>query len=194
MPEGNPTPMTDVLGIDPSLTGTGIAVVGPSRCYTATVKTSGTRTDTLTARDGRLARIADRVADFTTSTIGLAVIEGPAMASHTGNLLDRYGLWWRIVHRLHQRDIPVAVCPPTTLKKWATGKGNADKIAVALGIARLWPAASPADDNQADALGLATMGAQFHGLALPCGQPLARHLDSLSGVAWPHHVDYPACG
>lgn len=177
--------MTHVLGIDPSLTGTGLAVVGPSRCYTATVKSKGTREDSLYARDARLAGVADRVADFLTPDTALAVIEGPAMGSRVGSTLDRYGLWWRIVHRLHGRGVPVAVCPPTTRAKWSAGKGNADKIAVALGVARVWPAAELGDNNQSDALAMATMGGQWLALNLPCGQPLARHLDALSGVAWP---------
>lgn len=174
-----------VLGVDPSLTGTGLAVVGPGRCVTATIGSKGSRDDSLTARDGRLSALADRVTDYATPDTVLAVIEGPAMGSRVGSTLDRHGLWWRIVHRLHQRDIPVAVCPPTVAKKWAAGKGTADKIGVALAVARLWPAAEPADDNQCDALALATMGGQWLDLSLPCGRPLARHLGALSGVAWP---------
>lgn len=177
--------MPQVLGIDPSLTGTGLAVVGPGSCYTSTVKSKGTRDDSLYARDARLAGIAERVADFATEDTRLVVIEGPAMASRVGSTLDRYGLWWRIVHRMLARGIPVAVCPPTTAKKWACGRGNGDKIAVALGVARIWPAAEPADDNQSDALAMATMGGQHLALNLPCGQPLARHLAALTGVAWP---------
>lgn len=174
-----------VLGVDPSLTATGLAAFGPGRCWTATLGSTGKRTDTLASRDARLSRITDAVADHVTDDTALAVIEGPALASTNGSLLDRYGLWWRIVHRILGRDVPVYVCPPTVLKKWATGKGNADKIAVALAVARLWPAVELADDNQADALGLAAMGAQQLGLALPGGVLPAYRRDALARLGWP---------
>ena len=40
----------------------------------------------------------------------------------------------------------------STVKKWATGKGNADKEAMKAAAARLWPGVKIIDDNQADAL------------------------------------------
>ena len=173
-----------VLGVDPSLTATGLAVVGPGMCITTTVGTKGKRADSLTDRDRRLAHLTERVADFITPAVRLAVIEGPARVT-VGSTLDRYGLWWRLVHRLHSRDIPVAVCAPATRAKWAAGTGRADKAAVAAHLARMWQAVELADDNQSDALALATMGAQYLGLNLACGQPLARHLDTLPAVKWP---------
>ena len=173
-----------VLGVDPSLTGTGLALVGPGTCVTTTVGTKGKRADSLADRDRRLAHVAGRLADFLTPAVRLAVIEGPARVT-VGSTLDRYGLWWRLVHRLHSRDIPVAVCAPATRAKWSAGTGRADKAAVAVHVARMWQAVELADDNQADALCLATMGAQYLGIPLPCGEPLARHLDTLPAVAWP---------
>lgn len=180
--------MTHVLGLDPSLTGTGLAVIGPDTCTTATIGTKGARADSLVDRDRRLADITHRVADHLTPDVRLAVIEGPAPMTAGGSPWDRAGLWWRLVHRLHARDIPVAVAAPTTRAKWATGSGKSDKAAVAVAVARMWQAVDLADDNQADALALATMGGQWLNLTLPGGTPLARHLDALSAVKWP---DYP---
>lgn len=173
-----------VLGLDPSLTATGLALAGPGHCVTATVTTKGARADSLVDRDKRLADITHRVADWITPHVRLAVIEGPAPVT-MGSAWDRAGLWWRLVHRLHARDIPVAVASPKTRAKWATGNGTADKAAVAVAVARMWQAADLSDDNQADALALATMGGQWLNLPLPCGVPLARHLDTLSAVRWP---------
>jgi crossover junction endodeoxyribonuclease RuvC len=176
-----------VIGIDPSLTATGLATITNGQAHTHTITSTGKKTDTLTDRDTRLAHIVEEI----TSNLGwcdLVVIEGPAIARNTGSTWDRAGLWWRIVHRLHGRDIPVAICPPTVRAKWAAGRGNADKAAVAVAVARLWPAVELDDDNQADALALATIGAQHVGATTIT---LQRHRDALNSVAWPSHTQEP---
>ncbi len=130
-----------ILGIDPSLTSCGVAVIQPSGTYTAVNKTTGKRADPIAVIDTRLGAITGFVLDHAAGA-ALAVIEGPSLGSHGGSPWDRAGLWWRIVHRLHAADIPVAVAPPTVVKKWATGIGggpNASKAAVAVAVARLWP-------------------------------------------------------
>lgn len=173
-----------VVGIDPSLAGTGVASVDPSRVDVDTFATTPTTQPTFIDRDQRLQRIADMVARYVGHTTDLVVIEGPALAKASPHTWDRAGLWWRIVHRLHVARVPVAVCPPTVRAKWATGKGNAGKSAVVAAIARMWPSVPLANDNVADALALATMAAQRLDLTTPI-KPLARHRDALDGVAWP---------
>jgi hypothetical protein len=76
----------------------------------------------------------------------------------------------------------VAVAPPTVVKKWAAGKGSADKAAVAAGVTRLWPDVEPGNDNEFDALAMATMGAQRLGLTVPSR---AHHAACLEKVEWP---------
>lgn len=173
--------MTVVVGVDPSLTGTGLAGVGHALCWSLTHASKGHNADTLAERDARLARITNTVAEHATGA-RLVVIEGPAISRNVGSVWDRAGLWWRIVHRLHAAEIPVAVCPPSTRCKWATGRGRADKAAVAVAVARMWPAATIDDDNQADALALATMGMQW---AERSFYRLERHTDALRAVTWP---------
>lgn len=174
--------MTVVVGVDPSLTATGIAGAGHALCWAITHPSKGHNADTLAERDKRLARITDTVAEHA-SGARLVVIEGPALSRGAGSSTwDRAGLWWRIVHRLHAAEIPVAVCPPSTRCKWATGRGNADKAAVAVAVARMWPAATLDDDNQADALALATMGMQW---AESTFYRLERHSVALRAVKWP---------
>lgn len=48
--------------------------------------------------------------------------------------------------------IPVEGVYPSTLKKYATGKGNAPKADVIVAAYDRWPGADVRDDNQADAL------------------------------------------
>lgn len=177
-----------VLGIDSSLSGTGVAIVGDGDPHTAILRTAGRRADPVPVMDARLTRISDFVLDHAAG-VTLAVIEGASHGSRGGSPWDRAGLWWRIVHRLLAADIPVAVCPPTVRAKWATGVGSgpkATKPLVAVAVARLWPNVEAGSDDEYDALGMATIGAQHLGLDVPSR---AHHAAARRSVAWP---DLPA--
>lgn len=75
--------------------------------------------------------------------------------------------------------IPFIVIPPTTLKKWATGSGTADKIAMAVATFEEWGLKFN-DDNQCDSFNLAVVTAAYSGQ--PIGKVNAERkkiLDSL---------------
>ena len=176
--------MKCVVGVDPSLTGTGIAV-----------RPSGgqdIKLDTLSARNklghDRMKFIVDSV--YTTiSAYGanLVIIEGPSYGSQgTGSgHHERAGLWWMITHQVWRAGIPIAVVPPTCVKKFATGKGNAGKDLIMLEVSRRFPWFY-GDNNAADALLLCAMGAQW------LGEPIINmpkvHLAGLEKVKWPEEV------
>ena len=182
--------ITTVVGIDPSLRRTGLARITIDGARDPIAETrvrpsAGTRQATLTDRAVRLAGITGYVVEYALPC-HLTVIEGPSLGSGgIGSAWDRAGLWWRIVARLLGNDTPVAVVPPQTRAKWATGSGRADKDAVREAITRLWhPYWIPrhaADDNEADALTLASMGAQWLGVLPMTGPDPA----ALAGAAWP---------
>lgn len=184
-----------VVGIDPSLTDTGVAelVLRPDDSwdvYRWHFPSKGTRRDSLDARGARLGRISANVMSWSADA-DLVVIEGPAYASTVGSILDRYGLWWRIVNRLLLADKPVAVCPPTVLKKFVTGNGAAKKSAVIAEVNAMWSPDVPiTNDNVADALGLATLGAVALQLPMPIGFDTATNLPAmLTGVEWPESFE-----
>lgn len=179
--------MTAVLGLDLSLTGTGLAAVTSDGGFTVTtVDSTGRRGDTLADRDRRLADLARRIGLFIQNwdTYTLAVLEGPAIMAKGGSNWDRAGLWWLVIQMIDPNR--TAVAAPTTVKKWAAGKGNADKAAVAGGVTRLWPEFECGSDNEADALTLASMGAQRLGMNL--FPKRAHHSDALLKVEWPASV------
>lgn len=149
-----------VVGIDPSLASTGIAVIYPNDAVitTDTIATKGTRADTLIDRHKRIRHIIEKVSTFW-GAADLIVIEGPAGAAPGGSTWDRAGLWWAIVSRV-MTYCPVAVVGPTTRAKWAAGHGRADKGAVAAAMTRRAPDVTLATSDEADALALAWMGAQ----------------------------------
>lgn len=158
-----------VVGIDLSLTATGVAVIedtaGTVAVNTKVIK-SKADDGTLIGRRSRLEAIASEVAGFACRG-QLAVIEGPSYASSGRGTWDRAGLWWWVVSVLHLTGVPVIEVPPKTRAKWATNKGNAGKPAVSVAVGRLWPDVPLRDDNDTDALALATIGAQLVGIDVP---------------------------
>jgi len=51
----------------------------------------------------------------------------------------------------YDHAIPLEYLSPTTVKKYATGSGNADKAAMIAAARERWPGVELADDNEADA-------------------------------------------
>jgi Holliday junction resolvasome RuvABC endonuclease subunit len=58
----------------------------------------------------------------------------------------------------HRPRIPYLGVPVGTVKKLATGKGNAGKPAMIAAALERWPGFEPADDNEADARWIAVAG------------------------------------
>lgn len=167
-----------VAGLDISLTGTGVATLGG----TTRVPTKGRRKDTILERHNRMKHITDTVLTEV-GTVDLACVEGPvSYATPGGSTWDRGGLWWRIVAALLERDIPVAVIPPTSRAKYATGNGASRKTAV-LEAARSRYGAILESDDEADALILRAMG--LHWLEQPLSEVPDGHRAALAGCAWP---------
>lgn len=176
--------MTTVAGLDLSLTATGVAIVDNRSARTGTVRSVSIPNATLRQRHARIGRIVGEIADWVAGA-ALVVLEGPSYGSSSVGSWDRAWLYGAAVDMLLSRGQLIAVAAPTTLKKFASGAGNADKTAVAAGMTRLWPDVAPRNDNEFDALALATMGAQWSLLPVPTR---AHHADALAKVAWPEEL------
>lgn len=180
--------MTIVVGIDPSLTGTGLAVLtanaGRVDTTLRTVGSTGKRSDTWAMRAARLTKLRNELMRHVPRTTTLAVMEGPAYGVQGSGIHDRAWYWGKVYDALTSLHIPVAVCPPTTRAKWATDKGNSGKADVAVAVSRLWPVVEWRGDDQADALALASMGAQHIGMPVPY-LILERHKLAVSKIEWP---------
>ena len=169
---GAPAPR--LLALDLSLTATGLCLP------------NGT-TETITTRpkdgDRRLVTIADRVMRAVLSGIDVALIEGPVVRSSATVAI---GMVHGVVRELLIRhDVPYAVISPATLKAFATGKGNADKTAMAMAAYKR-AGREFADDNQCDAAWLRWAALDHYGqpeFELPKVQR-----ERLSKVAWPELV------
>ena len=178
-----------VLGVDPSLTATCLALIDLDThavVDTWTLTSKGHRDDTIRQRLNRIQDLADAITMV--DDVTLVVIEYPTLSQgRQGGHLDRHGLWWLIADRLNTRTPDggrLVAVPASTRARYATGKGNAGKDTVLLEVARRYPTVPVANNNEADALVLAAMG--FHHLT---GSPLvdlpAAHRAALAAVTWP---------
>ena len=168
-----------VLGVDLSLTGTGVS----DGTSTWLVASRGKAGDSLALRAQRLDGIRSAVLAHTVDG-DLVVIEQPAYSRQTGHMHDRSGLWWLLVTDLLRQGLLVAEVAPSALKRYATGRGNSPKSAVTDATARRYADVDTGggDDNRCDALWLSRMGLDYlgHGSAVP-----ESHRAALASVRWP---------
>lgn len=161
---------TEVLALDLSLTSTGYAAIDEV----------GTFTTRLRGVD-RLARLRDQVLQLAGSRTRLAAIEGYAFGRPQGMAaLGELGGVIRVA--LAEEGIAIVDVPPSSLKKYATGKGNADKqLVLTEAVRRLGYAGS--SNDEADALWLYTMTCDALCGTTPVVPALNR--TALDGVEWP---------
>jgi len=92
----------------------------------------------------------------------LVVIEGWSMMSKGGKSFTRYELAGAVKHELNMLEIPWIVYAPKSLKKFATGKGDAEKdemINTAIGFG--YRNIPEGNDDLADAFHLARYASYF---------------------------------
>lgn len=152
------------VGLDLSLTGTGVAVLAPGEAPRLTVIGTGSTGPFLAARLGRLTRLVAGIVEFITplNAAGdqeneyLFYVEAPTYATNTGSQHDRSGLWWLVVQEMLRYGRVIEVSP-TKVKAFATGSGTASKAGMMAATAQLHPGVAFKDDNDSDALWLATL-------------------------------------
>jgi Holliday junction resolvasome RuvABC endonuclease subunit len=157
------------MGLDISQTSTGIACIFSSgEVWTESCGMVGKVTDTLQMRAARLTATTQAILEFFPATGACEVlVEDLMMTSGTGNKLDRSALWWFVTAGLIKRGYQVSTASPATLKRWATGKGNVDKVMVGLHMGRLFPDVEFANDDELDAVTAAHLLAVRAGIEVP---------------------------
>ena len=160
-----------VVGIDPSLTSTGLALIDAltGTAYTAAVTSKGKKTDTLVMQSERIRDLTDRICDYVRAADpALVVIESATFSTRNDTSAHRRaGLWWSVVNDLVAEDFSVVMLSPAEVKKFATGKGNAGKDMMVARAATTWGEETLGTNinDIADALFLATAGS--FGLGYP---------------------------
>ncbi|WP_049568709.1 hypothetical protein [Nonomuraea sp. SBT364] len=180
-PTTGAAPGPRVIGLDISLTATGIA---SSTGWCHTIGLNGVTNLPLARRDAALKTLADDITNHIGATARLVVVEMPAYSRSGGGAHERSGLWWRVVHRLHLLGIPVVEVNPAHRGIYATGKSQPKKTEVVDAVARRWPAwETGGDDNAADAVVLMAMGCDAIGH--PFAPVPAKHRSALDKITWP---------
>jgi len=158
-----------IIGIDLSLTSTGIATPEGTETYGS--KHRGPER-LIELRQDVLAACVD--ADF-------AVMEGYSFGSGArAHSMGELGGVVRVA--LYENHIPVAIVPPASLKKYATGKGNAPKEAVLAAAVRRSNIEFDSTDL-ADAWWLRAMG--HDAVERPIVEMPTLHRTALQAVIWP---------
>lgn len=179
-----------IVGLDPSLTATGLAVldIGEDGKFwdVRTVKSGAPKIANEYSNFQRMKAIAAKVDENIAALVGgqcidLAVIESPAYSKNVGMSHERAGLWWMLFEVLADKGCQVSVVKPNVRAKYATGNGLAGKDRVMLAASRRYPDAQMTNNNEADAVVLAAMGARRHGAPVEFALPKA-HLDAMKTV------------
>lgn len=181
-----------VVGIDPSLRSAGIAILKhptiaetPNRPELLTLGEAGRKGDSHDQRTLRVKRQAVRLNRAVPDGTALVVIEGLSYGSQHGMSAERIGVYFLLQILLRDRKIPIAVCPPQTRAKFATGSGVASKTDVLDAMRHHWPTAQIRNDNESDALALATAG----GMRMLWWPTEADHHEAAMGaIEWPEQV------
>lgn len=170
-----------VVGLDLSLTCSGVATDQAVHLC----KSVGKKDDTLHQRADRLRGLARQVLELA-EWADLVAVEAPVHGlprELSGHQHDRSGLWWLVVCGLRAAGVAVAEISPASLKKYATGKGNADKDTVLAEAVSRFPALGIRNNNQADAHWLRAMA--LDQVAQPLCEMPATNRKSLQAVKWP---------
>lgn len=148
-----------ILGLDLSLTATGIAYWQPAERSAYTLRAPHRGID-------RLRWIRDQIRErIDGAAPSLVMLEGISFGSNDSMHAEICGLHWMVRDTFEGR-VPLQLVPPATLKLFATGSGRADKVAMLAAIREQF-AVEVADHNQADAMALAFAGAGIAGLWQP---------------------------
>lgn len=166
----------NVVGLDLSLTSTGVATAE---------HTHALRPKKLSSY-ARLRWLRHGVLEFLgVAKPHLVVVEGPSYGSQGSSYHQLGGLWWFITEAVDATGVPLAVAPPSNIKRMATGAGGgarAGKDFVVAAAVRRFPWFDGGND-EADALWAAALGYAY------LGQPIVEvpqtHLQGMEGVEWP---------
>ena len=152
-----------IFGIDPSLTGTGVCIIEAGSAEIVHIATVLPKERRGVARlDWIIKQLEKHISPHFTEDDPF-FIEGYAFGARGRGVLNLGELGGVLRLYLAKRYGGYYEVPPTSLKKFVCGKGNANKNVVLEKVYRKYCVGSEVlqDDNQVDAYGLARLGDSF---------------------------------
>jgi Holliday junction resolvasome RuvABC endonuclease subunit len=181
------------VGLDLSLTSTGLAAIRDGKVVgLGHYRTKGHKGMTINETHDRIKEITGAIVNFAESNNpDLIVIEAPSFGSSHGSGHERAGLWWSVITALVDRYgfiIPIVGVAPATRAKYITGNGRATKDVVIEFARHAYTKGAGfriANDDEADALGLAAMGSRFLGYPIEPYELTEGQMASMGVPKWP---------
>lgn len=184
--------MAAFIGLDLSLTSTGVAIITDAgivtKSFESEKRSAPKQRDTLRQRHERTATLATEVLSYIARTLAHdepveICVEQPSYASSGGSGWDRAGFWWLLMDGLwNDYEITPVEVAPTSLKVYVTGDGKSSKAQMIATLARLQPDVDLKTDDEADAFGLALVAARLGGLAID-GELTQKRADTFAKIA-----------
>lgn len=176
-----------IVGIDPSLTSTGIATKNIDGTISRErVRSTGKKTDTWDMRNNRIQTLATKIASHAPA-LSLVVMESPSYGSISTSAHDRSGLWWAIYQKLQDRECDIIPATPAQRMMYATGKGggkDAGKDMVLAQAIRRYPQIDITGNDIADAVIFLAIGCRLNGQPLEDSLPQS-HINALNKLSLP---------
>lgn len=121
--------MAIVLGIDQSLSSTGMVIIaGDTIVYAEAFRTVKKDTDYVEDVMARTMQISAHICRLVTAySVDFVVIEEPSLGSHGNATRSLAMLFGVLLSDLRKMGLTPTTVPPKSLKKAATGNGNAGK-------------------------------------------------------------------
>lgn len=122
-----------ISGLDQSMTGTGITISDNTNYNFYIIKSEKTKGTKCPSIDNtrRLIEISSKIKNiYINSKVEYVALEGLSFGSKGRSVMTLGGLSHMIRMALIELDVPFIVVPPKTLKKYWTGSGNSNKMAM----------------------------------------------------------------
>lgn len=184
-----------IVGLDLSLTATGVAAVDlAERNVRFVLVKSPAEGDEISDTVARINTAVDRIKGAFTREPTLVIIEAPSLGSRFGKPHERAGLWWKVVDWACAEGHIVVQVRPRSRAKYIAGhrpvaapRKGPDKREVVSASREEFPAfRALANDNVADAFGLARIGARASGSPIDSSTP--QRVEVVAAVRWPHEI------
>lgn len=157
------------VGIDPSLTGTGVFILFGDKTEEFKTLELGTKPHKFNSSISRCLHIVDKTIDFIEKElnddyeIGMICCEDYFSGRNPDSVIKLAELGTLIRYKLLMKGYPFFVVAPKSLKKFITGNGNAKKNVIIKSVFTKW-GYNLSSDNVADASGLANFAKTFYRL------------------------------